>query len=268
MSDNLKKIVLSVVVPAYNRQATIVRTLDSILRTPRNDIEVIVVDDGSTDKTADIVHDIADERITLIRNRIRQNANVARNKGIQSSQSDLIVFLDSDDEFLAGRVDRIIDFFQSHAQCDILFDSFLVEKKGKIKKFSFREGKIADVDLEKLLVSHAIPITFSSISVRKSRFNAPNLLDRVMKQHDDRDFLLTQIANHANIYLGNGQDVIKHQGSDSISRSHIGHISGLDAIVKRHPCFGKKRVWRPIVISNRTTIHKIHQRSECEVSFV
>lgn len=89
---------ISVVIPAYNSEKTVKRCLDSLLKQTYHDLELIVVDDGSSDKTAELVSEMiqTDPRIRLIR---QQNAGVsaARNAGMDAAQGDLLTFVDADD---------------------------------------------------------------------------------------------------------------------------------------------------------------------------
>jgi glycosyltransferase involved in cell wall biosynthesis len=98
MSSNKPKI--SVVVPLYNKVAHISRTIESVLSQSMQDFEVIVVNDASTDGGEDIVKQYSDQRICLVE-RVSPGAggHAARNLGILKSKSELIAFLDADDEY-------------------------------------------------------------------------------------------------------------------------------------------------------------------------
>ena len=87
---------ISVVITAYNEEDFVGIALRSALRQTLADLEIIVVDDGSTDGTADVVNSFGDERIRIIRQE-NQGLSAARNTGIAASGCDLIAFLDSDD---------------------------------------------------------------------------------------------------------------------------------------------------------------------------
>jgi glycosyltransferase involved in cell wall biosynthesis len=95
---------VSVIIPAYNAASTLPRAIDSVLSQRRADIEIIVVDDGSTDETY--------TRIEPYRSRIRYckqgncGTAVARNRGIQESTGEYLAFLDADDEWLPGKLER------------------------------------------------------------------------------------------------------------------------------------------------------------------
>ena len=95
---------VSVVVPAYNRQATIMRAIDSILTQDFSDFELIVADDGSTDGTRELVRGIADSRIRLLERGVNGGAAAARNSGVLAARAPYIAFLDSDDRFLPGKL--------------------------------------------------------------------------------------------------------------------------------------------------------------------
>lgn len=91
---------VSVVVPVYNQEKYIKRCIDSILAQSLQEIEVILVDDGSTDSTADILseYEQKDERITVLHQQ-NQYAGVARNHGLQAAKGEYVIFWDSDDYF-------------------------------------------------------------------------------------------------------------------------------------------------------------------------
>ena len=95
---------VSVVMPAYNAQEHIRRAIDSVLAQTKKVDEIIVIDDGSTDDTAEIVSSYG-SKVQLIR---QQNAGpaAARNAGIKAARSEWIAFLDADDEWLAEKIER------------------------------------------------------------------------------------------------------------------------------------------------------------------
>ncbi|HXF99752.1 MAG TPA: glycosyltransferase family A protein, partial [Bacteroidota bacterium] len=107
---------VSVVIPAYNAEKYIRRTLESALAQTYEPFEVIVVDDGSTDATAEIVRDIAarDRRMRLLQ---KENGGVAtaRNLGIQSSDGSLIAPLDADDVWYPSKLEEQMSLMQ---RCD------------------------------------------------------------------------------------------------------------------------------------------------------
>jgi glycosyltransferase involved in cell wall biosynthesis len=108
-TNEQRNLSISVVIPAYNAAATIVRAIDSVLAQTRRPDEIIVIDDGSTDGTAQRIKKYGSQ----VRYIYQENAgpSVARNKGIEAAGSEWIAFLDADDEWLAERLAR---------QCELL----------------------------------------------------------------------------------------------------------------------------------------------------
>jgi GT2 family glycosyltransferase len=98
MSGNLLEPIVSVVVPLYNKEPYIARALDSILAQTLASIEVIVVDDGSTDGGARVVSACRDARVRLIR-QANSGPGAARNRGVREARADLIAWLDADDSW-------------------------------------------------------------------------------------------------------------------------------------------------------------------------
>ncbi|MCP4592598.1 MAG: glycosyltransferase [bacterium] len=110
---------VSVIVPLYQKEATIARALDSILRQTFTDFEVVIVDDGSTDRGPDVVRHCDDPRVRLI-----PQANVgpggARNRGIRESAGRLVAFLDADDEWLPTYLEASLSRLDRHPTCQAI----------------------------------------------------------------------------------------------------------------------------------------------------
>ncbi len=102
------KPLVSVVTPTYNRAATIARAVDSVLAQDFTDFEYVIVDDGSTDATLDVLKTYQDARIRVI-SQPNVGEAAARNTGILASCGEFIAFLDSDDEWLPQKLTRQMD---------------------------------------------------------------------------------------------------------------------------------------------------------------
>lgn len=97
---------ISVVIPTYNRERTIGRAIDSVLQQTYQDIEIIVVDDCSSDHTEQVAIGYHDDRIRFIRHDTNQGACAARNTGIDHAQGEYIAFQDSDDAWRPDKLER------------------------------------------------------------------------------------------------------------------------------------------------------------------
>lgn len=92
----------SIVIPLFNREHQIARSIDSCLNQDFASFEIVVVDDGSTDASAKVVSRYTDSRLTLIRHEANRGVSPARNTGIAVATGEWLVFLDSDDELVPG----------------------------------------------------------------------------------------------------------------------------------------------------------------------
>ena len=97
---------VSVVIPAYNREATIVAAIDSVLGQSFGDFELLVVDDGSRDGTLAAARSVADPRVRVIAAEQNGGAAAARNLGATQARGDWIAFQDSDDEWLPRKLEK------------------------------------------------------------------------------------------------------------------------------------------------------------------
>lgn len=103
---------VSVVIPVYNREGTVRKAIDSVLNQTYSNLEVIIVDDCSTDNTVRLINEYNDERIKVICQQERGGANKARNTGIANSKGGYIAFQDSDDEWLPDKLEMQIQMME------------------------------------------------------------------------------------------------------------------------------------------------------------
>lgn len=115
ISPKINSPLVSVIIPTFNRSAFIERAILTVLNQSFRDLEVIVVDDGSTDNTYHIVKSLKlkDSRILYIRNEQNRGAQSARNTGIRAARGIFIGFLDSDDEWLPFKLESQLRVFEN-----------------------------------------------------------------------------------------------------------------------------------------------------------
>ena len=107
---------VSVIIPLYNSERLIEKTLDSVLSQTYKNIEVLIVDDCSTDKSYDIVSRIAknDKRVILLQNKVNSGAAVARNYGLKKSKGRYIAYIDADDLWNSDKLEKQIKFMNEN----------------------------------------------------------------------------------------------------------------------------------------------------------
>lgn len=109
---------ISVVIPLYNKEQSIASTLQTVLRQIYQDFEIVIVNDGSTDRSVEEVKRVVDPRIRLIH---QSNAGVsaARNRGIEEAKGEYIAFLDADDEWKPNYLKTQYELTQKYPECSI-----------------------------------------------------------------------------------------------------------------------------------------------------
>jgi glycosyltransferase involved in cell wall biosynthesis len=131
-----KKPTVSVIIPAYNRACTIGRAVRSVLDQTYQDFEIIIVDDGSTDNTEEVIKEFQrqDKRFKYIKHKENKGGAAARNTGIKLSSGHFLSFLDSDDQWLPNKLECEIRILNENKDCVICSTghTFINERTGKI----------------------------------------------------------------------------------------------------------------------------------------
>lgn len=120
---------ISVIIPVYNQAAFLADAVKSVLEQDYQSIEIVIVDDGSTDNSAQVAESFKENKVRCV-SQSNQGAAAARNTGIQSASGELIAFLDADDYWLSGKLCRQIEFLQLNPEVDgclVRFRNFLQE---------------------------------------------------------------------------------------------------------------------------------------------
>jgi glycosyltransferase involved in cell wall biosynthesis len=105
---------VTVVIPVHNRAHLLVRAIQSVRAQTFEDLELLIVDDGSTDGSAEVATTYEDPRIRVVRLPRRSGVSRARNTGILGARGNLVAFLDSDDEWLPQKLERQVARFRQH----------------------------------------------------------------------------------------------------------------------------------------------------------
>lgn len=114
------KILISVVIPLYNKAHTIVHTLSTVLHQTYQNFEIVIVDDGSTDDGVQLLNDnFSDSRIRII-SQANAGVSAARNRGIEETEGDWIAFLDADDEWIPTYLEYVSRAIQSNNEAQII----------------------------------------------------------------------------------------------------------------------------------------------------
>ena len=126
---------ISVVIPLYNKAKFICETLDSVLQQDYSNLEILVVNDASTDESLKVIKTYSDSRIKIINNKTNQGLSESRNIGIKNSKGELIALLDADDTWAINYLSIINELFQKFPNQVIYGTDFLeiFSKKGAFR---------------------------------------------------------------------------------------------------------------------------------------
>lgn len=176
---------ISVVIPAYNREKLVKACIDSVLKQTYHNIEVIVVDDGSTDRTADVVDLYEDARVKKCI-RLSQNGGAchARNVGADAAIGEYIAFQDSDDTWYVNKLKKQLDFLRSGDY--EMITSGMMRTEGK-RTFFF---PAKHYDYSRDFLSQTVEdnkVATQNILIRKDAFNRVRF-DESIKRFQDWDF--------------------------------------------------------------------------------
>ena len=156
---------ISVIVAAYNAEKYVGRCLESLLGQPLTDIEVIVVDDGSTDDTGLILEEWAakDNRLKVI-HQPNQGVSIARSRGAEEAGGSYYWFVDSDDYLLPGALEEMCSLLNSYPQHDVFVAPVLIQDKDgkeRIKPYAkFSGASLSGRDYMHLSPISVCPVQF------------------------------------------------------------------------------------------------------------
>ena len=141
----LTRPLLSVVIPTRNRSRMVGEAVESALCQRNGEVEVIVVDDGSTDDTANVLARNFASRIHLLRLPHRRGAGAARNAGVRLASGELVAFLDDDDLWLPGKLDAELRVFERFPEAEAVVSDSLTFVNGQAAETSVfaRNGLLA-----------------------------------------------------------------------------------------------------------------------------
>ena len=222
---------ISVIIPTWNRSSYLVRALESVFAQSVLPHEVIVVDDGSTDDTREIIkQNFSNARYLYQENR---GVSSARNTGIQAAQGDWIALLDSDDCWLPNKLEHQQQLLRNNPDARICHSDEIWIRNGKrvnpMKKHAKQGGYI---------FKHCLPlcsISPSSIIIRRDLFDEIGLFDESLPACEDYDLWLRMCAAYPVLYADEAL-LIKHGGhADQLSRRYWGmdrfRVRALEKIV-------------------------------------
>ncbi len=205
----------SVIIPVYNRERFIARAIESVLAQTYRDFELIVVDDGSTDSTPEIV---ARYPVRLLRQENR-GVSAARNRGIAAARGEIIAFLDSDDAWKARKLEVQAAYFESHPECKIhQTDEIWIRNGTFLNKHKKHQKKSGHIFYDSL---HLCLISPSAVAIRRELFDEVGVFREDFPVCEDYELWL-RITKHYEVCYSPEPLVVKYGGhDDQLSRRYF-----------------------------------------------
>lgn len=209
---------VSVIIPTYNRAGSILRAVHSVLGQDYSPLELIVVDDGSADDSPALLKPLADSGQIMMLTQKNQGVSSARNAGLRRARGSLLAFLDSDDEWLPGKVQAQVDFLTRHpTEVLVQTQERWIRNGRRVNPGRRHQKKAGDIFLESLGLCLISP---SAVMLRRSLLDEVGLFDEKLLAAEDYDLWLRILARHP-AGLIDRELVIRHGGHpDQLSARH------------------------------------------------
>ena len=133
----------SIIIPLYNKEKGIIRSINSIINQSCQDFEIIVVDDGSTDNSVQQINNVKDKRISIF-SQTNSGPSVARNKGVTLSKGNWVLFLDADDELLPDALLTFEALIVKYPLHSVFCCNHIIESNGvsRIRASYYPDGEV------------------------------------------------------------------------------------------------------------------------------
>lgn len=238
---------ISIVIPTKNRLALLQRAVGSALEQDYPNVEIIVVDDGSTDQTQRYMSAIAakEPRVHYIRHTYSQGGNAARNTGIMAARGEFIAGLDDDDEFVSSRLSRLIQFYDDRY-------SFVTSRNIQIFTHGSRKSLwLPLVGKNLILLSNLVG---NQVLVKKSRLLEVGLFDTSLVRYQDYDLWVRLIIRYgAARVIRDCLQTVYYDHSIALNSTLAKNVSGARTFIKKH----QKRMSRVHRTMHHETVAKM-----------
>ena len=206
---------ISICIPTYNRKEYLLQALESALAQRYQNFEVVVVDDGSTDGTQEMMQSMQDARIRYIRNATNRGRPYTRNRCIEEARGEYILWLDDDDTLAEDVLDRYLLLLERYKEADIIYGNLRNLNTGEIF-FTPKDFYQNNTTLMNNLLTVGCPLPNPATMVKKELYEKFGKYDEEFVRAQDYEFW-TRVALHATVK--------KYDGISCNYRIHDDNIS-------------------------------------------
>jgi glycosyltransferase involved in cell wall biosynthesis len=228
---------ISVIIPAYNAEKTILSTIESVQKQTYQDLEIIVINDGSTDRTFEIVSNIRDSRIKIF-NYPNGGISEARNRGISHANGEYISFLDADDVWTVEKLEKQLAALQNKPQASVAYSwvAVMLETSNNLEQIAFFSGKKVTFTgniYSQLLLENFIG-NGSNILVKKEAIAYVGKFDSSVNSCEDWDYYLRLAAKYQFILVPEHQILYRQTAGSTSTKGATMETKGLKVIEKAY----------------------------------
>lgn len=241
MATRSEESLVSVILPTYNRAYCMVPAIESVLRQTHEQLELIIVDDCSTDNTTEVLGAIADPRVRVIRHAQNRGAAAARNTGLAAARGSLIAFQDSDDEWCISMLQRHL---QRRAEVGpdyaVSYCAKVVHGRDDHGNFGPRycayvppaDRKVVEGDVLDEVFQNAIAST-QTIVVSKLLLEQVGGFDETLRVGVDWE-LTVRLARHSKFAFIQDPLVMTRLMDDSITHRRLDSVHTIQVVMDKH----------------------------------
>ena len=229
---------VSVILPTYNCAGSLPRALISVLGQSWQNLEVIVVDDGSTDGTADVIARWRDSRLRSIRNEVRTGKARATNVGLRAARGEFIAFQECDDEWIAGRLEQQMAVFAA-SRPEIALVGGVLERyyRGEHRFVEHRWQSGASMTTVSAIYRdrfiHRFQAFLQTAVIRRSTLERAGTFDESLEEMHDFELCL-RLLEHGEFRSLSSVVSLRHDERDTFASGIAGRSRAMRAIVEKH----------------------------------
>lgn len=230
---------VSVIIPTYNRSELLKKAIESLENQSHQNFEIIIIDDCSTDDTAEVVRGMDDERIIYLRHDTNKGGSEARNTGIKQATGSFIGFLDSDDQWLPDKLERQLKQFEGQPDVGVVYTGVQVvdEHNQPTRKIvPAYKGEI----LPKLFESNCIDTT-SSVLVKREVLDQVQGFDASLPSCQDWDLYIRLAQVTKFDFVKESLVLFYHHSGERITTNKKSVLTGHMSIFEKYKELAKKQ---------------------------
>ena len=223
---------VSIILPTYNREHVISRSIDSVISQTYSNFELIIVDDGSTDNTSDILKKY-EGKVEYIKQK-NSGVSSARNTGIKLAKGEYIAFIDSDDQWLPTKLQRQIEYFMSHSRDGLSMvctDVTIIDTDGNPHERRRFMPKTSSCLLDTVDIFKDPYLGLPTVILKSCYLTSDNVFDESLRSAEDIDLYLRLSLSGKAGYL-HEKLVNIHQSHNSLSDSITSYDDNIHVITR------------------------------------